>query len=95
MKLKDNFTAYLFLLPFLCIFTVFLLVPVFYSFWLSFYKVGVYTDLFDVFSKMEWVGWSNYLDLLQDGEFRWSMVLTLLYAGMTIPGTIFVSFGSP
>ena len=43
MKLKDNFTAYLFLLPFLCIFTVFLLVPVFYSFWLSFYKVGVYT----------------------------------------------------
>ena len=91
MKLKDNFTAYLFLMPFLCIFTVFLLVPVFYSFWLSFYKVGVYTDLFDVFSKMEWVGWSNYIDLLKDGEFRWSMILTLFYAGMTIPGTIFVS----
>ena len=59
MKLKDNFTAYIFLIPFLCIFTIFLLIPVFYSFWLSFYKVGVYTDLFDVFSKMEWVGWGN------------------------------------
>tara|TARA_Y100000589_G_scaffold166133_1_gene158101 strand:+ start:937 stop:1875 length:939 start_codon:yes stop_codon:yes gene_type:complete len=91
MKLKDNFTAYLFLIPFLCVFTVFLLIPVFYSFWLSFYKVGVYTDLFDVFSKMEWVGWGNYIELLKDGEFRWSMILTLFYAGMTIPGTIFVS----
>ena len=40
---------------------------------------------------MEWVGWGNYLELLQDGEFRWSMLLTLIYAGMTIPGTIFVS----
>lgn len=92
MNIKDNFVAYLMLLPFLCVFVVFLLIPVLYSFWLSFYKVGAYSDLFNVFSSMQWVGWENYIDLLlHDGEFRWSMLLTILYAGMTIPGTICVS----
>lgn len=91
MKLKDNFTAYMLLLPFLCVFTVFLLIPVFYSFWLSFYKVGTYSDMFNVFANMQWVGWSNYSALLLDGEFLWSMLLTLIYACMTIPGTIVVS----
>jgi multiple sugar transport system permease protein len=91
MGRKDNLSAYIFLGPFLFVFTVFLLIPVIYSLYLSLFRVGPYTDLTQVFSTMEFAGLSNYGALFRDQEFLWSLVLTLLYGCMTIPGTILVS----
>jgi len=91
MNRQENLKSSLFLSPFLLVFVVFLLIPVLYSFYLSFHKVGTYTDYFNVFQSMEFVGLENYLDLLADSQFLWSMVLTLLYASLTIPGTIALS----
>jgi len=93
MGRKDNFSAYLILSPFLLVFTLFLLVPVIYSLYLSFFKVGPYTDLTNVFASMEFAGISNYIALLKDKEFLWSLLVTILYACMTIPGTILLSLG--
>ncbi|MBT3786344.1 sugar ABC transporter permease, partial [bacterium] len=91
MGRKDNLSAYLFLSPFLFVFSLFLLIPVVYSLYLSFFRVGPYTDLTNVFGDMQFAGFSNYILLFQDQEFLWSLVLTLIYAAMTIPGTIVVS----
>lgn len=91
MGRKDNFTAYLILAPFLIVFIVFLLLPVFYSLYLSFFKVGPYTDLTSVFASMEFAGFSNYVTLINDREFLWSLLVTFLYGLMTVPGTILLS----
>ena len=91
MGRKDNLGAYLILSPFLIVFTIFLLFPVFYSFYLSFFKVGPYTDLTNVFNSMDFIGFSNYQDLLEDREFLWSLMVTGLYGLMTVPGTILLS----
>ncbi len=93
MKIRQNFSAYLLLSPFLAIFSIFLFFPVVYSLWLSFHRVSVYSDLFNVFSDMRWVGFANYMALLGDPHFLFSVILTIVYACMTIPGTIALALG--
>jgi ABC-type sugar transport system permease subunit len=73
---------------------VFLAYPILYSFYLSFHKTTVFTDLFNVFGDMEWAGFENYRSLLfDDYEFWWSLYRTLLYALLTIPTQILLGFG--
>ncbi|MCK5683191.1 sugar ABC transporter permease [bacterium] len=92
MKRKENLVSYLFLAPFLLVYIVFLAYPVIYSFFLSFHKVSIYTDMFDVFRELKFVGFSNYIQIItKDYNFWWSLVLTFFYAIMTIPAGIFLS----
>jgi len=86
--LRENINSYLFLLPFLVIFLIFLAYPVIYSFILSLHRVTPYTDLYNVFSDMKFVGLKNYLKLLNDSKFWWSLIVTFYYAILTIPGMI-------
>jgi len=90
-KLRDTFISYLFLAPFMIIFAVFLLYPVFYSFYLSFRTVAPTTDLFNVFVDMKFVGFKNYINLVKDFEFWWSLVTTGYYAILYIPLSIAIS----
>jgi len=89
-KVKENINSYIFLLPFLIIFLIFLLLPVFYSFYLSLHKVSYSTDLYNIFSDMKFVGFKNYVELMKDSHFWWSLIVTFYYAILTIPATIFL-----
>lgn len=90
---RENITAYLFLAPFLLVFIVFLGYPFIYSLWLSFRKAGLFIDWYNVMGDMEYAGLENYVALLSDKNFWWSLLLTLYYAILTIPTTIALSLG--
>ena len=92
MRKKDNLVSYAYLFPFLAVYAIFLLYPIFYSFYLSFHKVTIYSDLFNIFGDLKFVGVDNYLQvLLNDVNFWWSLVLTFAYALFTIPTGIALS----
>ena len=88
IKLRENLVAYAFLAPFLVIFLAFLFYPIFYSLYLSFHRV---TDLYDVFGTMKFVGLDNFGRMLDDGQFWWSLLMTLYYAALVIPLGIITS----
>lgn len=93
-KGRDALTAYLLLSPFLLLFVVFLGYPVIYSGYMSMGKVTLTTDWYRVFQDMSWCGLDNYRRLFTaDPEFWWSLVLTLIYAALTIPLGIALSLG--
>jgi ABC-type sugar transport system permease subunit len=93
MKNNENSVSYLLLSPFLLVFFVFLIFPVLYSLWISVHKVSVYSDLYNIFGDMFFVGLSNYISLLKDFNFWWSLALTFIYAAMCIPGSIALALG--
>jgi len=88
IKLRDNLVAYSFLAPFLVIFLTFLFYPIFYSLYLSFHKV---TYHYNVFGAMKFVGLDNFAKLIHDGQFWWSLLMTLYYAALVIPFGIILS----
>ncbi len=91
-KVKENVISYLFLTPFLLVFGIFLGYPIFYSLFLSFHKTSIYSDWYNVFGDMQFCGLANYAALLStDAEFWWSLVVTFIYAAMTIPAGIALS----
>jgi ABC-type sugar transport system permease subunit len=92
MKNQENFVSYAYLSPFLIVFTVFLGYPTIYSLFLSFHKTTIYSDWYNVFGTMKFVGIDNYVSLLtSDKEFWWSLCVTGYYALLTIPSSLFVS----
>ncbi len=64
---------YLFLTPAAIFFIVFIAVPIFYTIYLSFFDWNM------VKPEMDFVGLSNYTDLLYDEDFQVVMVNTVLY----------------
>ncbi len=90
-KSRETLIAFIFLAPFLVIFSIFLVYPIFYSLYLSFRHVAADTDLFNVFSDMRFVGLKNYVTLVKDYHFWWSLLMTFYYALLYIPLLIFTS----
>ncbi|MBN2055234.1 sugar ABC transporter permease [bacterium] len=87
-RFRNDIVSYGFLSPFLLVFALFLLFPVVYSLWLSLHRV---VDLYDVFGGMKLVWFDNYIRLFKDGAFWWSLLMTLYYAALVIPGNIVLS----
>jgi ABC-type sugar transport system permease subunit len=86
-SLRQDLRAFFFLAPFLGVFLLFIGYPLFYSFWISLHRVTVYSDFYNIFGTMEFVGMSNYTDVATDPIFWWSLVLTFVYSFLTvIPG---------
>lgn len=76
-----------YLIPFFLIFFVFIAYPVIYSLWISLHRVTLYSNFYDIFGSMEYVGFGNYSLVLSDPVFWWSVFLTFVYAALTIvPG---------
>lgn len=73
MKKRDNRSAYLMLSPFLIFFVLFVLYPLLSNFYYSFtnYNLG---------SKADFVGLSNYIELFSDYWFLESLKNTAIYA---------------
>lgn len=87
-NLHETLISYLFLAPFLAVFIIFLGYPMIYSLYLSFRSTTFSTDWYNIFGSMEYIGLANYISLLTDTRFWWSLVLTLSYAILTIPTSI-------
>ena len=86
---RDSITSYTFLAPFLVIFAVFLVFPVFYSLYLALHQVPA--DSFDIFGGLEFVALKNFAKLFTDTKFWWSVLMTLYYAALIIPSGIAAS----
>lgn len=84
ISLRDDLAALPFLLPFLAVFAVFIGYPVFYSFYISLHSTGLFSDWYDRFGTMAYVGFKNYHIVLTDKLFWWSVVRTFQYALLTI-----------
>ena len=81
---RDNLTAYALMSPFLVIFSIFLLVPFFWSIGLSFTQGAL-------LSTKEFVGFKNYIYLFQNVKFLGSIITTFKYLGIIIPLIFIIS----
>lgn len=83
---KNDWGAYLYLLPVIIILFVFHVFPIFMALGVSFYE-------WDLIGKPEFVGAGNYTRLFDDPMFWKSIWNTIYYAAVSIPLTIFLSMG--
>ncbi|TCP59227.1 carbohydrate ABC transporter membrane protein 1 (CUT1 family) [Tumebacillus sp. BK434] len=77
--------AYLFLLPKLILFVLFILIPVFWAFLIAFQEYG--------YSGSEWVGFKNFMTTFTSSTFHVALLNTLKYTVFTVPVTIFLALG--
>lgn len=84
MKKNHALLAFLFIFPAGLIILVFRLLPVIYSFVVSFYDWGIT-------GMKGFVGFENYVYLVKDPEFWQSLVNTLYYVVGTVPLTMVIS----
>ena len=77
--------AYLFLLPALIPFFLFVLLPLLEGLRLSFYDAELV--------KREWVGLKNFQDLTQDSAFRQAVLNTIYFVIGVVPVTVALSLG--
>jgi multiple sugar transport system permease protein len=74
---KETTSAYLFLLPFLLFFTLFVIVPM---------VMCLFTSLFNyTMGDFTFIGLGNYAELFRDGVFTKSLVNTLLIVVVSVP----------
>jgi len=76
---------WLFVLPFLAVYIVLLVVPVFRGFWLSLNEIDLLSN------ESEFVGLTNYLNLWHDEIFRRAILNTLYFVVLSTPA--FVALG--
>lgn len=84
---KDTTVALGFLSPFLIVFAIFLVFPIFYSFYLSFFGTTQSYDL----SSLNFVRLGNYVKIINDPQFWWSLMITCIYGLLSIPCGICMS----
>lgn len=92
MRKKEILSGYLFIMPFLVLFVIFLGYPIISSFILSMHKTTIYSDWYNKFSDMKFIGAQHYVNLvLHDKEFWWSLLASIIYGLLTIPTSIITS----
>ncbi len=73
MKKLARFSPYLYILPAFSVILVFLILPMFYALYLSLFR-------WDMVAPSQFVGLTNYLIILQDGEFLLSLLNTAIFS---------------
>ncbi|HDM70201.1 MAG: sugar ABC transporter permease [Thermotoga sp.] len=86
-SLKDTIVSYLFCAPAYLIFTIFIFVPIIWSFILSFTDYSLLT-----FGKPEFVGLANYIELFKDPVFLRAVLNTIYYSILYVPTTLVIGF---
>jgi multiple sugar transport system permease protein len=76
--IRESLTCYLFLLPYLALFVVFVLIPFFWAIWLSFQEGGIMSP--PVFVRLD-----NYAGGLGDQTFQTTILNTLRYVVTVVP----------
>lgn len=85
-KWKDKAAPYLFLLPNLLIFGIFVIFPAIFGFIISFTKWNVLTS-------PDFIGLKNYIKILNDAKFWDTFVRTFVYVLASVPLTFLLSMG--
>jgi multiple sugar transport system permease protein len=78
-QVRKNWTAYLFLSPWIIIFAIFTLYSVSFSFYLSFHEWNILEP------AKPFVGLENYIRLFQDEKFYQALWNTILFTGFGVP----------
>jgi multiple sugar transport system permease protein/sn-glycerol 3-phosphate transport system permease protein len=86
-RVREILLGFLFLLPSLVVFGVFIFYPLARTVWLGFYE----SDFFG--ENRVWVGLSQYGDVLTSAEFRNSLSVTALFALYTVPTGLALGVG--
>jgi multiple sugar transport system permease protein len=76
---------YLFLTPAFVILLVFLIFPLFWNVFISLHDVSLIT----LIKGWRYIGWQNFLDLIEDPNFQTSLKITLLF----VSGSVALQFG--
>ncbi len=82
---KDNRDGYLFALPFLIVFVLFMIYPLIHGFYISFFK-------WDILSTKIFLGLENYKRLFSDSKFYTSLWHTFEFVLITTPILLFLGF---
>ena len=86
-KNRLKLAPWLFLLPGMLFFIVYVIAPIFQSIWISFFE-------WDGLGEKEWVGLGNYIELLDDDRFYtslWNNVIWLVLYMFAVPAGLFVA----
>ncbi len=86
--LGQAITPYLFLLPGLVLFVLFVVLPMVYSFRISLYEWNIVRP-----ERSIYLGLENYADVLGDTVFQRAAVNTLAYALVTVPAQMILGLG--
>lgn len=78
---QKRLVPYIFIAPNLLVFTVFVLVPIVFAFYIS-------LNEWSLIGTPEFVGLGNYVEMLGDGQFWRSLYNTLVYTVGTVPTSI-------
>lgn len=87
-RLADAASRWVFMAPAAVILGAMLAYPIFYTVQISFARFDLMT-----FSAVEWIGWENYAEVLDDYRFWSSMKVTLVYLVFALPLQIALGFG--
>jgi multiple sugar transport system permease protein len=82
---KDNRDGFLFALPFLVVFFLFMVYPLLNGFYVSFFR-------WDILSTKKFLGFDNYIRLFQDKLFYTSLFHTLQFVLITTPVLLILGF---
>jgi ABC-type sugar transport system permease subunit len=85
-SLRKTAQAYIFLGPFLFFFSIFLLIPVLWLFWLTFHSEGI-------LAPQVYVGWDNWRRTFTNPLVLRTITNTLLYSLMAIPAVFILAMG--
>ena len=85
LKMPENLRFFIWISPWLIGFVLLTLLPILGSFYISFTKWKIVSD-------PVWIGFENYLGLLEDEIFIKSLKVTFTYCAMTVPVSMFLSF---
>ena len=88
-KRKENLTGWLFIMPMLVAFLIFIAFPFFTSIGLSFTE----WNFIGGWERLKWVGMDNFVRLTKDFRFVQAIKNTLVYAAATVPTSILLALG--
>lgn len=82
---KDTRDGILFSLPFLIVFALFLIYPIFFGFYISFFQ-------WNILGTPSFIGFKNYVDLFNDARFWSSLWHTVQFVILTTPVLLVIGF---
>ena len=83
-RFKEVFSAYPFIAPTILELIIFIVIPISFSFYLSFHR-------WNLSGQISFIGFGNYKNLISDREFWSAMVNTFYYTMSTVPVTMVIS----
>lgn len=86
----QEWSGYLFILPTLVVFLVFVVFPVLFTLYVSFHDWPLLAGLGE---KREFVGLENYKEVIGDEQFRKSFWNTVYYVAVSVPVGLIISLG--